>query len=144
MRKENAMKKIIPILLIIVATLGLTSCSKNEELKKEDFIGRWDATAYFDKDTNYPDDYDRQAKLYKKYTIDEPEEAVNYISLDDDGFMEVCYQDEKFYGIWKLENNEIIFKDSDTGKTLDKYIIDKNNKRLVLKMDDKTAFVYEK
>lgn len=58
--------------------------------------------------------------------------------------MEVCYQDEKFYGIWKLENNEIIFKDSDTGKTLDKYIIDKNNKRLVLKMDDKTAFVYEK
>lgn len=59
------MKKIIPILLIIVATLGLTSCSKNKELKKEDFTGRWDATAYFDKDTNYPDDYDRQAKLYK-------------------------------------------------------------------------------
>nr|DAO28113.1 MAG TPA: protein of unknown function (DUF5640) [Caudoviricetes sp.] len=58
--------------------------------------------------------------------------------------MEVCYQDEKFSGIWKLENNEIIFKDLDTGNTLDKYSIDRSNKRLVLKMDDKTTFVYEK
>lgn len=138
------MKKIIPVLLIIVATLGVTSCSKNKELKKEDFIGRWDATAYFDKDSNYPDDYDRQAKLYKKYASDKSEESVNYIILDEDGSMEVCYQDEKFYGIWKLENNEIIFKDLDTGDTLDKYRIDRNNKRLLLKMDDKTTFVYEK
>lgn len=138
------MKKIIPVLLIIVATLGVTSCSKNKELKKEDFIGRWDATAYFDKDSNYPDDYDRQAKLYKKYASDKSEESVNYIILDEDGSMEVCYQDEKFYGIWKLENNEIIFKDLDTGNTLDKYRIDRNNKRLLLKMDDKTTFVYEK
>lgn len=138
------MKKIIPVLLIIVATLGVTSCSKNKELKKEDFIGRWDATAYFDKDSNYPDDYDRQANLYKKYASEEPEESVNYIILDEDGSMEVCYQDEKFYGIWKLENNEIIFKDLDTGNTLDKYRIDRNNKRLLLKMDDKTTFVYEK
>lgn len=138
------MKKIIPVLLIIVATLGVTSCSKNKELKKEDFIGRWDATAYFDKDSNYPDDYDRQAKLYKKYASDKSEESVNYIILDEYGSMEVCYQGEKFYGIWKLENNEIIFKDLDTGNTLDKYRIDRNNKRLLLKMDDKTTFVYEK
>ena len=144
MRKENAMKKIIPVLLIIVATLGLISCSKNKELKQEDFIGRWDATAYFDKDSNYPDDYDRQANLYKKYASEEPEESVNYITLEEDGSMEVCYQDEKISGIWKLENNEIIFKDLDTGNTLDKYSIDRSNKRLVLKADDKTAFVYEK